>query len=112
MVETKIEAPKAMVTDFRCFAYSGTDLPTLEQATSSTWYTTNDPACTDPVTLCKICFDVNQYPLNDAGLPDFEDQDELREIVEENYNVPAMNGVPITTPSQSTITLHFRDLQP
>lgn len=77
-------------------AGTGADNPTSGQAAASANYQPGSPDCgDDQITLCGICFDAEQFPLNSSGQPDFTNNPRLDSMICANYQDPTKHGVVI-----------------
>ena len=101
-----------------CFEYTDSDNPTDAQATTPANYATAVPNLTCPpvrATLCGICFEDGDFPLDANGKPIFYDApnvpSDLGKVVLANWDNPAMHGLSITADNGKTVKLDFRDLQ-
>lgn len=84
------------------------NLPDAIQASNPSNFLKEGTCPGDPETLCRVCFDIDEFPLVN-GLPDFAGQPTLKALVVNNMNTPLPGSTPYTDPvSGYTITLTFR----
>lgn len=103
-----------------CFEYTGADQPASNagEATNPESYASAMPSISCPLvraTLCGICFEDGDFPLDANGKPIFYDApnvpSDLGKVVLANWDNPAMHGLSITADNGKTVKLDFRDLQ-
>ncbi len=94
-----------------CFSYNTTapDNPGSGDATTTLNYSAVLSSCgTQQRTLCGICFDTDQFPLDPNGLPDFANNPALASLVANNRSATGQDGNPIEDEDGNWVILHFR----
>lgn len=96
-----------------CFTFEETiNNPTDIQATDSENYSYEVAmnCLPDYETLCGVCFDESYFPLDVDGKPDFENNLDLKSIVEGNKDLigAASRTIQVPGTTDQWVTLHFR----
>lgn len=98
-----------------CFEYTDSDNPTDAQATTPANYASAMSSITcelDYETLCGICFEAGDFPLDANGKPVFYDAPNvpsaLGKVVIANKGNTANDGQPILAENGKWVTLHYR----